>query len=221
MNLTALTTATRMAKKAYGSYADYRDRKANEAYEALIDAANSYNVKGFIDDSTQRFSTLSEKALKRIDDLKDDLHVGELEKVASEKVAHLSGVVEKKAKASKRVLRKKAKEAEKAAKKAARKDAKRSKWATFSLAAVIMAVIGGAVYFLFGLGQSRKPVRTAPPKVEDYETPDTDESLESVLVYSTETPTEGNEAAAAQDLEDDLFEALERDFAEDEKKADK
>ena len=58
MNIGTAKTALGAVKKAYGSYTDYRDRQAVKAYEALLEAANNYDIKGRFDDSTQRFNTL-------------------------------------------------------------------------------------------------------------------------------------------------------------------
>ncbi|AKK04390.1 hypothetical protein CMUST_00155 [Corynebacterium mustelae] len=202
MNLTALRTATTVAKKAYGSYADYRDRKAKQAYEALVDAANTYNVQGLIDESTQRFNTLSEKALKRIDDVKSEMHLDKATERATDKIAELGEKAHTKTAAFKKQQAKKAKAAKKQAKKLARKEKRGKKLLTFGLAAAIAAALGGAIYYLFGLGQGKKQYDTEPPKVDDYA------AEESRLVYSTATPAEG-----APERDEELLDALEEQLA--------
>ncbi len=199
MNLGTAKMALGVAKKAYGSYADYRDRKAVEAYEALLDAANNYDLKARLDDSTQRFNTLSEKALKRFDDIRAEIDFDRAASAATTKLADLSETAQAKTAELKKRQKQKIKAAQKQAKKKSSKKTGK-KALTFGAVAVFTAIIGGAAYYFLGQGDKKKKYGTVPPAVEDYEG--------SRLVYSTAT---GAEEPAVRDEE--LLNSLEEQLA--------
>lgn len=205
MNLSTLRTATTLARRAYGSYADYRDRKAVQAYEALVEAANKADVQGLIDESQRRFSTLSEKALDRIETARNELNVDKAVDKASEKIAGLAELGKAKTKKATKAQRKAAKKAaKKAERKVNAKFARRKrgrKLVKFTVITAIGTGVGAVAYYFFAPKRDQEEYGTEPPTVSDYE------QQESVLVYSTETSGSPEEGVTERDEE--LLEALE------------
>ena len=216
MNIGSAKAAFSVAKKAYGSYADYRDRQAVKAYEALLEAANNYDIKGRFDDATQRVNTLSEKALQRFDDLRSEINIDKAATAATSHLADLGEAAQTKTAQLKKRQAKKVKAATKKAKKAARKKSGGKRVVRFGLFTAVTIAIGGAVYYFLGQGNKKK-YDSEPPKVEEYEA--------SRLVYSTSTEddqaedTKKDSTVAEQPAERDeeLLNSLEEQLAAQEK----
>lgn len=200
MNIGSAKAAFSVAKKAYGSYADYRDRQAVKAYEALLEAANNYDIKGRFDDSTQRFNTLSEKALQRFDDLRSEINIDKTATAATSHLADLGEAAQTKTAQLKKRQAKKVKAATKKAKKAARKKSGGKRVVRFGLFTAVTIALGGAVYYFLGQGNKKKH-DSEPPKVEEYEA--------SRLVYSTST-----EDDQAEDTKNDSTDSTDNTVAE-------
>ncbi|ADL09516.1 hypothetical protein [Corynebacterium pseudotuberculosis] len=188
MNNSTIRGAILVTKAAYDKYANYRDRKTREAYDALLNAADSYddihkdvkaNVTEFYDQSQERVSSLTEQARKRLDSAIADAAAAKDNTVKT---------VNKKSKKAQKAARKAAKSAKKSA--APKKQPSFGKRLfNFSVFTTILATIGAVAYYFLS---KRNVVSTEPPHVEDFGA-DSVNTEESRLVYSTQTPVDDEE----------------------------
>ncbi|AIU31625.1 MULTISPECIES: hypothetical protein [Corynebacterium] len=203
MNSSTIRGAVLVTKAAYDKYANYRDRKTREAYDALLNAADSYddvrkevksNVTDLYDQSQERVSSLTAQARKRLDSAIADAAAAKDDTVKT---------VNKKASKASKSLSKQSKKAQKAARKAAQ-SAKKSatpkkqpsfgkRLFNFSLFTTLLAAVGAVVYYFLS---KRDVVSTEPPRVEDFGA-DSVNTEESRLVYSTHTPVDGEDEHVA------------------------
>lgn len=208
MNIGTAKTALGAVKKAYGSYTDYRDRQAVKAYEALLEAANNYDIKGRFDDSAHRFNTLSEKALQRFDDLRSEINIDKAATAATTHLADLGEAAQEKTAQLKKRQAKKAKAATKKAKKAMRRKSGGNRALRFGIVTTVTVLLGGVAYYFFGL-RSKQQHDSEPPMVEEYEA--------SRLVYSTSTPAEDEVSDTLEekpaDRDEELLNSLEEQLA--------
>lgn len=176
-------------KTVRGRVKDYNEKKTREAYDLLSDAANRVDL----DELRARGSSLIDEGRKEAGNVTQAAHL------------RLDAAKQRLAKAADNTP----------ARKRARKAQCRRNWTMAGLAALLVSVIGGAVYWF--TRQQSAPGDT-PPRVEDFsgEAPAT----ESKLVYSTETPGSPEEGVSERDEEllSSLDEQLEkhRTAAEDE-----
>lgn len=203
MNSSTIRGAVLVTKAAYDKYANYRDRKTREAYDALLNAADSYddvrkdvksNVADLYDQSQERVSSLTAQARKRLDSAIADAAAAKDDTVKT---------VNKQASKASKSLSKQSKKAQKAARKAAQ-SAKKSatpkkqpscgkRLFNFSLFTTLLAAVGAVVYYFLS---KRDVVSTEPPHVEDFGA-DSVNTEESRLVYSTQTPVDGEDEHVA------------------------
>ena len=156
-----------------GRVKDYNEKKAREAYDLLSDAANRVDL----DELRARGNSLIDEGRKEAGNVTQAAHL------------RLDAAKQRLAKAADNTP----------AKKRARKAQCRRNWTMAGLAALLVSVIGGAVYWF--TRQQSVPGDT-PPRVEDFsgDTPAT----ESKLVYSTETsgsPASPEEGVSERDEE--------------------
>ncbi|MDO5513326.1 hypothetical protein [Corynebacterium sp.] len=153
---------------------DYNEKKAREAYDLLSDAADRVDFDG-----------LRSRGEELLDEGRRE--AGNVTQAAHDRLDS----------AKKRL----AKVADNTpARKRAKKARIRRNWSLAGLAALLVAAIGGAVYWF--TRQQQAPGDT-PPRVEDFSGADTTEApaTESTLVYSTETPGSPEEGVAERDEE--------------------
>lgn len=180
MNTTVLRTAFQVTRAGVRALNDYRQRKAVEAYDALADAASATN---------QFRSTAAERAEEFIDD------AGAVTRAARNRLdSALSDAFEDAETAAQKVIAKaqtslqpvqpesKRKKCCKCVKAAWKKTVK------FGVIVGILAALAAIAYWFFA--PIEEPEVT-PPRVDDFD--ESEDSEESVLVYSTETPTDEDE----------------------------
>lgn len=151
---------------------DYNDKKAREAYDLLSDAADRVDIDG-----------LRSRGEELLDDSRRE--AGNVTRAAH---ARLDAAKKRLAKAADNTP----------ARKRAKKARRRRNWSLAGLATLLIAAVGGAVYWF--TRQQEAPGDT-PPRVEDFSGADDAPATESRLVYSTTTPGSPEEGVSERDEE--------------------
>ncbi|MGD7002503.1 hypothetical protein [Corynebacterium halotolerans] len=226
MNTSTLKIALNASNAAWNQFKKYRDEKAIQAYERLSEAAESVGgVEGLrergselLDDSRREAGNVTKSARARLNKALDDAQAKGQE--LAERGQQVAEDTRKNGKKKQRKAVKAAaqgrKEATRAANRTQKKTAKQiaklgrnkqdkqqgtSKWLVFGLVSVLIAAVGGGVYWFL----NRKPAPgTTPPRVEEHGGGKT----ESTLVYSTETPAEVEPAKGKLQSEEELLASL-------------
>ena len=162
---------------ARGRVKEYNEKKSREAYELLSDAAGRVDVDG-----------LRARGEELLDEGRRE--AGNVTQAAHDRLD-----------AARKRLSKAADNAP--SRKQARKARRRRTWTMTGLATLLIAAVGGAVYWF--TRRQQEPGDT-PPRVEDFSGEDAGPTTESELVYSTATP--GSPEEGVTDRDEQLLNSL-------------
>lgn len=238
MNSSTLKAALSAGKSAWDRYSDFRDQKVSDAYDALVNAADSYddvakdvkknvskatkNALGTLDDKAQDAGALTKDARRRIEKALKEARESSKNYVQDAVDAQESAALNAK-KMSKRTRKKALAAGRKAADKAQKrvdqltsKDKKRTKrnW-TIAIIVAAVAALGGGAYFFASQRKKEEPADRIPPRVDDYATPEPDVPTDAATANH---PADAHDPSAAkregEELLASLDEQLERHRAE-------
>ncbi|MHA2787589.1 hypothetical protein ACXZ66_00340 [Corynebacterium sp. S7] len=201
MNLALIRQGYSVARDVLDTVNDYRQQKQREAFDALQEAADSFDAdelrergQDLYDESRREAGKLTQAAHRRLDQTRALL--ADRAQDASKQVEARATLVADK------VTGKEAKRAKR------RKNTRRA-LSTLGIVALLSAIAAAVYYFFCASEDKKKEERTTPPRVEEHST-----EKDSKLVYSTTTDKSAEKSAGPlgeepAERDDELLNSLE------------